>query len=465
MTSFVREECECCHKYIYFGQSISECNLCNAVIHTNCFKKSNFTFQNGNCYCTECYLCKYIPRYNPYKKLVSESAQPCVEDKSYNEDPIDIIDTIQTLSSILENCTSYENMEDINKSNIFAQQDKLSTMFLNIDGNKSNFDEFAVLFQQLDHKISAIGLAETNTSPEHKNLYKIDGYNSFYQEPKPGKNKGTGVALYIDNSLNATINNKFSNCTANLETLFLDVDIGENNTYHIGVLYRPPGGNETEFLDEFKILLDAMPPYNVKIMGDFNFDLLKVDNVATRGFEDLILTSRFSPLISISTHSKPNCRKTCIDNILTNMPESILSSGTIQESVSHHCPIFSVSDCTTSFKTGEKQAQTIYYDFSNAKISEFVQKLDEEFKNEEGTDSEFSEFYEKFNATLDKVCKLDKPKISKRNNKVNPWITAGIIKAVKQKRKLCENWRKTKSKLYLMGILSCIRSSLTTGVI
>jgi hypothetical protein len=37
-------------------------------------------------------------------------------------------------------------MEDINKSNIFAQQGKLSTMFLNIDGNKSNFDEFAVLF-------------------------------------------------------------------------------------------------------------------------------------------------------------------------------------------------------------------------------------------------------------------------------------------------------------------------------
>ena len=131
MMSFVREECECCHKSIYFGQSISECSLCNAVIHTNCFKKSSFNFNNGNCYCANCYSCKYIPRYNPYKKFISEASQPGIEDRAYNEDPIDIIDTIQTLSNILENCTSYENMEDINKSNIFAQQGKLSTMFLN----------------------------------------------------------------------------------------------------------------------------------------------------------------------------------------------------------------------------------------------------------------------------------------------------------------------------------------------
>ena len=87
MMSFVREKCEYCHKSIYLGQSISECNLCNAVIHTNCFKKSNFQFQNGNCYCTNCYLHKYIPRYNPYKNFVNQSSQ----DKSYNEELIEIL--------------------------------------------------------------------------------------------------------------------------------------------------------------------------------------------------------------------------------------------------------------------------------------------------------------------------------------------------------------------------------------
>ena len=334
-------------------------------------------------------------------------------------------------------------MQEFNKSDVLAEQDKLSTMFLNIDGNKSNFDEFVVLTKQLENKISVIGLAETNTSPELKNLYPLEGYNSFYQEPKAGKNKGTGVALYIDNCLNATVNNNFSNCSSNLETLVVDIDIGENNKCHICALYRPPSGNENEFLNEFKILIDSMPP-NVTIIGDFNVDLLKIDNEFSRNFEDVILTSKFSPLISIATHCKPNCRKTCIDNILTNMPDKILFSGTIQESVSHHFPIFCTTDCTTNSNSGEKHATTIYYDFSNAKITEFANKLAEELADD--SSPTFSEFYDKFNSTLDKTCKLDKPKISKRNNKVNPWITAGIIKAVTHKRKLYDNWTKTKTR-------------------
>ena len=445
MTSPIREKCEYCFKSIYFGNSISECDLCNAVIHTKCFQNSSFRFDVGKCYCNSCFLNKYRPCYNPYKKVINEFTTPLHDEKTYNEDPIDFIDTIQTLSDILENCTTLESMHELNKSNIISGQNKLSTMFLNIDGNKSNFDEFAVLSQQIENKFSIIGLAETNVGPEHKNLYQIDGYNSFYQDPRPGKQKGTGVALYIDSSLNATVNNTFSSRTANLETLFVDINLGKNNTYHIGVLYRPPDGNAAEFLSEFKNLLSSMPLYNVLIMGDFNFDLLKIDTVTSREFEATIMTSRFSPLISIPTHSKPNCRKSCIDNILTNMPENILSSGVIQESVSHHCPIFCTSDFDTNSKTGAKQATTIYYDFSNAKITEFANQLNDEFKNTNET-STFSQFYEKFNNTLDNVCKLEKPRKTKRNKKVNPWINDSIIKAVETKRKLYEKWRKTKSK-------------------
>ena len=46
---------------------------------------------------------------------------------------------------------------------------------------------------------------------------------------------------------------------------------------------------------------------------------------------------------------------------------------------------------------------------------------------------------------MDKVFKLDKPKTSKRNNKVNPWITEGIKSSVKTKQKLYKQWAKTKS--------------------
>ena len=454
MASLTREVCECCHKYVYIGQSIVECNLCNAVIHTRCFKKSQFVFENDASYCYNCYVFKLESRYNPYKTSISKFFVPINDENCYNEELIDFIDTIQIISNTLENCKSFKSMDEADNSTIFlnANKDKLSAMFLNIDGNKSNFDEFAVILQQLKHTFSVFGLAETNTIPEHKNLYQIDGYNSYYQEPKPGKHKGTGVALYIHNNLNATINNTFSICSENLETLFVDVTLGDDTKLHIGVLYRPPDGNENEFLEEFKNLLEILPQKNVFLMGDFNFNLLKVENEHTKNFEDIILTSRFSPVISTSTHSKPNCRKTCIDNILTNMPEYVISSGTVEESVSHHYPVFCISDYATHSNTKHNQTTTIYYDFSNERISKFVDELSEKFESSDDLENlgdtgfAFSKFYEKFNTTLEKVCKLEKPKTSKRNNKANPWITASITKAVKHKRKLYNDWRKTKSK-------------------
>ena len=42
MASFTKESYKYCHKFIYIGQTILEYNLCNIVIHTKCFKKSDF---------------------------------------------------------------------------------------------------------------------------------------------------------------------------------------------------------------------------------------------------------------------------------------------------------------------------------------------------------------------------------------------------------------------------------------
>ena len=189
-------------------------------------------------------------------------------------------------------------------------------------------------------------------------------------------------------------------------------------------------------------------------MGDFNFDLLKIDDESCRMYEDLILTSIFSPLISTFTHAKPNCRRTCIDNILTNMPEKILASGTIQESVTHHLPIFQISSYNTDSNIDESEVTATFYDFSKENISKFAKQIGEEFENidfDSINSFTFSEFSETFNDTLDKVCKLDQPKFSKRTKKANPWITDSIIRAVKHKRKLYKTWKKTKSKRVTRG--------------
>ena len=61
------------------------------------------------------------PRYNPYKTSICKYNELCDEDKLYNDDPIDFIDTVQAVSNILDNCMPFKNIDEVNKSTIFSE--------------------------------------------------------------------------------------------------------------------------------------------------------------------------------------------------------------------------------------------------------------------------------------------------------------------------------------------------------
>ena len=331
-----------------------------------------------------------------------------------------------------------ENLNDIDNSKI----DNFSTLFLNIDGNKTNFDAFTVDVHRMDHKFSVIGLAETNVDPEHKDLYPLDDYTSFYQDPFPCKNKGTGVAIYAHNSLNAILDTNLSHTSQNLETLFITASYNSKPTT-IGVMYRPPNGNFDEYINEFKHTLEKCQGRNLYIMGDFNVDLHKPDTQRAK-HEELLLTSGLFPLISVSTHSIPNKRETCIDNILTSNIDNVIGSGSVQESVSHHHFIFALTNNTQSCEMN-KDSMTQFYDFSNKNIETFVKELEKVMSDEIPDANTFSNFVSLYENTVEKVFRLENPKKSKRNKKANPWITDGIITSVNAKHLLYKNWIKSKT--------------------
>ena len=57
--------------------------------------------------------------------------------------------------------------------------------------------------------------------------------------------------------------------------------------------------------------------------------------------------------------------------------------------------------------------------------------------------TDFSEFFSHFNDQLDKACKLNQPKSSKRTAKNNPWITQGLITSIDRKYELYDKWKKS----------------------
>ncbi len=115
MNKIIKEKCEHCQKFIYIGQAVTECNLCNVIIHTRCYEKSKFVFENGTSYCSDCYNDVYEPCYNPYKLYLDHYNK-----NLYNEDPLEYIDTIQTLSNVLEKCLTFKSIQDVNKSSLLT---------------------------------------------------------------------------------------------------------------------------------------------------------------------------------------------------------------------------------------------------------------------------------------------------------------------------------------------------------
>ena len=437
-----KEVCSCCTRSINIGQSINECQKCNCVIHTKCYKLSNFSKVNNNHVCQLC-APSVTKRYNPFKVELDRVSD---NEDADSVDSVEIYD-LYKISNILESCKSYttDEINDIDPANF---EKNLSMYFLNLDGNKSNFDSLAVELQQLKHKISVIGIAETNIDPSESNVYQIPNYNSFYQDTQPGKKKGSGVALYIHNSLNAVINTELSHITPNLETLFVNISY-VNHHICIGVLYRPPNGSVEGALLELSHILENAPRKLAFVMGDFNIDLHDDHSRTLCNLEEITLTTGFVPLISLPTHHKPGCRETCIDNILTNDVDSIIISGTIEDRLSHHSPIFQIFSVGGIENRTQSEKSTQLYDFCNSNIDNFTSMLETEINDNYPPD--FQSFYNTYNEIIDKTCKLDKPRTTKRTMQNNPWITVGIISAVKTKNNLYRTWKKSVTKKFPSG--------------
>ena len=96
-----------------------------------------------------------------------------------------------------------------------------------------------------------------------------------------------------------------------------------------------------------------------------------------------------------------------------------------------------------------KEKHIQYYDYCDSNLTSLVNDLDLELRNSPPKD--FTSFDNKLNGLIDKTCKLDKPKVSKRNAINNPWITPGLIAASNKKHKLHSEWIRTCSKRNVGG--------------
>ena len=440
-----------CSKSINIGQPILECELCHIAIHTKCYKSAAFSFCNNLWACRSCST-DITPRYNPFEKMISKIDS----DKFYENDQAGEDQTLQAISNVLNQCQSYTTKElnqaikqfQSSSPGSLSRTTQFSSYFINVDGNSTNFNILLSEIHRIDHQFSIIGIAETNTDKPLQGLYQIPGYTGFYQNTIEGKAKGSGVALYVAKNYNAEVMEHLGFCTPDIETIFVRISHSSNNTSLIcGVIYRPPSGNFEAFIEKFEHINTFLPNSGVRIMGDFNINLTKLCEPFGNGsnqpsnFEEVFVKHGLAPVISIPTHRRDGCKPSCIDNIFTTDIERVVLSGCLSDQIGDHLPIIEITDISFVGNPGQDKI-TQYYEFSNKNTKKFISKLETDLLNLPNYNN-FNEFATIFNNALDSTCKLEKPKVTKRNVTCNPWITESIKAAIEKKHKMKNDWNKS----------------------
>ena len=135
---------------------------------------------------------------------------------------------------------------------------------------------------------------------------------------------------------------KISFVSENLESIFVRIT-NTTEPLLVGSIYRPPNGDIDKFHKEIEKIFTETSKNLSYIMGDYNIDLFK-NNLATRTFENTIYSNGFAPLILTTTHKKPGCSNSRIDNIISNNISQIVYTGSICEKLLHHFPIFQLTE-------------------------------------------------------------------------------------------------------------------------
>lgn len=441
-------KCYSCQKLISNrSQRIIECNKCDNICHDSCTTKDSgicmpcLSLENLD-QATDFNLRYSSLLFNPY----NFSDEIDDRDLIFDDDDFDnFCDSIPKSRTVLNNCKFY-------KPDSLPIDKLLGTSFFfnNIDGFKSNFNEFRNQILNLDKKLfDFYCFNETNVKASDVHDFYIPNYNTEMLHGIEDKNKGSGLAIYYRNNLKFRVDKSMTMRTQHFETLGgkLKCDIGYVN---IIVVYRYNIKTNLDlFFDDLLQLIEKVGANPTVFMGDFNFDVLQTDyNSNTQRYVDMFLNSGFAPLISKPTHFHGQAA-TSIDQIWSNIISENIVSGIIEMSTSNHYPVCaSIPTNAEHFTTISESDIFKTHNICSKNIDSFERDLDNlnnscidwMFVDREIAEldcvTQFDKFYDAFQEIYTQNF-IETVDMSERRNFIaKPWITIGIAKSCKIKNEL-----------------------------
>ena len=133
--------------------------------------------------------------------------------------------------------------------------------------------------------------------------------------------RGGGVCIYVDTEFSpfCAIDEQSSYISKDLEIISLNVKKPGLKYMKIACIYRPPRGDPKKCIDKLTEILSRRENFKKEIwlIGDFNIDYLKRNDINLKRFQTMFKTFGLSQLITDVTRPSISTG-TCIDWIVTN---------------------------------------------------------------------------------------------------------------------------------------------------
>ena len=215
----------------------------------------------------------------------------------------------------------------------------------------------------------------------------------------------------------------------------------------IGNIYRPPRHNNNNatienFLNEITPVISniAKNNCNIVISGDFNIDLLQInERVKYQKYFDAFVTNSLFPLITLPTRESKHS-STLIDQIFCKLKNfsDLDSSGILKSNLSDHYPCFAILDICKKNKhkpkfitINNKNEQSLQLFCTEVSISLNKWQINNDLMT---NPNENYNIFEKI--ILEAKAKHLSPKtvrFKKYKHKISPWINSEILRLIKER--------------------------------
>ena len=236
------------------------------------------------------------------------------------------------------NICNYYDSPDLTHELSFSKTCNLSLLHINIRSLQKHIIDLQEFLSNSSFFPDIITITETRIKDQPAINIDIPSYNFFVKS----LNNAGGVGVYINDTLNCRVLNRFHVDAPSCENIWLAVITKDSKSYRVGALYRHPFSIDVaNFIGQLnQTLLDITSAGNkCVILGNFNINILKLESTHTISYLNMLRSNAFHSIMDKPTRVAATS-STLLKHILTNDAISQITPGILNSDVSDHFPTF-----------------------------------------------------------------------------------------------------------------------------